>query len=200
MNRIDTIKLMAVLQTAYPQFYAKKTNEEMNDAINLYMDMFEDEPAELVGMAVKALIKTRTSTWPPSIGEINETIMKIAHPEEMTEQEAWQCVAVALRNSAYNSSAEFEKLPPVVQRLVGSPSQLREWGQMDSDTVNSVVASNFQRSYRARAKNERDYLALPSSVKSYMAAIADGMKMPELPEAVIDPQKKQEMIRRLGEP
>jgi hypothetical protein len=127
-------------------------------------------------------------------------LVKINQPEEMTEQEAWQCVAVALRNSAYNSSAEFEKLPPVVQRLVGSPNQLREWSQMDSDTVNSVVASNFQRSYRARAKSERDFLALPSSVKSYMAAIADGMKMPELPDAVIDPQKKQEMIRRLGEP
>lgn len=199
MNRIDTIKLMTVLQTAYPQFYAKKSDEEMNDAINLYMDMFQDEPAELVAMAVKALIKTRTSTWPPSIGEINEKIMQITQPEEMTEQEAWALVSKAIRNSAYNSAEEFAKLPPVVQRLVGSPSQLREWGQMDSDTVNSVVASNFQRSYRARAKNERDYLALPSSVKSYMAALADGMKMPELPDAVMDPQQKHEMIRRVAE-
>ncbi len=199
MNRIDTIKLMTVLQTAYPQFYARKSNEEMNDAINLYMDMFQDEPAELVAMAVKALIKTRTSTWPPSIGEINEKIMQISQPEEMTEQEAWGYVAKALRNSSYNSAEEYEKLPPVVQRLVGSPNQLREWAQMDSDTVNSVVASNFQRSYRARAKNERDFLALPSSVKTYMAALADGMKMPELPTAAEDARRKNEMIRRVAD-
>lgn len=199
MNRIDTIKLMTVLQTAYPQFYAKKTAEEMNDAISLYMSMFEDEPAELVAMAVKALIKTRTSTWPPSIGEINEKIMQITQPEEMTEMEAWAFVSKAIRNSAYNSAEEFEKLPPVVQRLVGSPSQLREWGQMDSDTVNSVVASNFQRSYKARAKNERDFLALPSSVKSYMAALADGMKMPELPDVVEDPKRINELLRRVAE-
>jgi hypothetical protein len=199
MNRIDTIKLMTVLQTAYPQFYAKKTAEEMNDAISLYMSMFEDEPAELVAMAVKALIKTRTSTWPPSIGEINEKIMQITQPEEMTELEAWAFVSKAIRNSAYNSAEEFEKLPPVVQRLVGSPSQLREWGQMDSDTVNSVVASNFQRSYKARAKNERDFLALPSSVKSYMAALSDGMKMPELPDVVEDPKRINELLRRVAE-
>ena len=199
MNRIDTIKLMTVLQTAYPQFYAKKSNEEMNDAINLYMDMFQDEPAELVAMAVKALIKTRTSTWPPSIGEINEKIMQITQPDEMTEQEAWACVAKALRNSTYNSAEEFEKLPPVVQRLVGSPNQLREWAQMDSDTVNSVVASNFQRSYRARAKNERDYLALPSSVKSYMLSLSEGMKMPELPTAEEEERRRIEQIRRVAD-
>ena len=94
--------------------------------------------------------------------------------------------------------AEFDKLPPVIQRLVGAPSQLQEWAQMDSDTVNSVVASNFQRSYRARAKNERDYLALPSSVKSYMATLADGMKMPELPTAAEEDQRRIEQIRRVA--
>jgi hypothetical protein len=32
-----------------------------------------------------------------------------------------------------------------------------------------------------------------------MAALADKMKMPELPEAVEDPQRKNEMIRRVAE-
>lgn len=199
MNRIETIKLMAILQTAYPQFYAKKTTEEMNDAINLYMVMFEDEPAELVGMAVKALIKTRVSSWPPSIGEINEKIMQITQPDEMTEMEAWYFVSRAICNSAYNSAEEFAKLPPVVQRIVGSPNQLREWALMDSGTINSVVSSNFQRSYKARAKNERDYLALPSSVKSYMLSLSDGMKMPQLPTAAEEEQRRSEQIRRVAE-
>lgn len=177
MNRIETIKLMTVLQTAYPQFYIRKSEEEMNDAINLYMTMFEDEPGELVAVAVKALIKTRTSTWPPSIGEINEKIMQITQPKEMTEMEAWAFVQKALTNGIYGAQKEFDALPPIIQGIVGSPNQLREWAMMESDTVNSVVASNFQRSYRARAKNEREYLALPSSVREYMAAIADGMDL-----------------------
>lgn len=199
MNLVETAKLMAVLETAYPMFYAKKTQQEREDAIRLWAEMFADEPGEVVAMAVKALIKSRVSTFPPGIGEITEKIQQITQPEQMTEMEAWGLVAKAVSNSAYNSGEEFRKLPPVVQRLVGSPSQLREWAVMDGETFNSVVASNFQRSYKVRAKNERDYLALPSSVKTFMASITAGMRMPELPSGEISEQARNEAIRRLRE-
>ena len=197
MNLVETAKLMAVLETAYPMFYAKKTQQEREDAIRLWAEMFADEPGEVVAMAVKALIKSRVSTFPPGIGEITEKIQQITQPDQMTEMEAWNHVVKAVGNSAYNSGEEYQKLPPVVQRLVGSPSQLREWAVMDSETFNSVVASNFQRSYKVRAKNERDYLALPSSVKTFMASIAEGMKMPELPSGEITEQEKNDAINRL---
>ena len=197
MNLIETAKLMAVLETAYPMFYAKKTQQEREDAIKLWAEMFADEPGELVAMAVKALIKSRVSTFPPGIGEITEKIQQITQPDQMTEMEAWSLVAKAVSNSAYNSGEEFKKLPPVLQRLVGAPSQLREWAVMDGEVFNSVVASNFQRSYKVRAKNEQDYLALPSSVKAFMASLAEGMKMPELPSGEISDSERNEALRRL---
>ena len=197
MNLVETAKLMAVLETAYPMFYAKKTQQEREDAIRLWAEMFADEPGEVVAMAVKALIKSRVSTFPPGIGEITEKIHQITQPEQMTEMEAWSHVAKAVSNSNYNSVEEFNMLPPVIQRLVGSPSQLREWASMDGETFNSVVASNFQRSYKVRAKNERDYLALPASVKMFMASIAEGMKIPELPSGEITEEKRAERIRML---
>ena len=199
MNLVETAKLMAILETAYPMFYAKKTQQEREDAIRLWAEMFADEPGEVVAVAVKALIKSRVSTFPPGIGEITEMIQKITQPDQMTELEAWGLVLKAVGNSNYNSSEEFEKLPPVVQRLVGAPSQLREWAAMDSETLNSVVASNFQRSYKVRAKNERDFLALPSSVKTFMASIAEGMRMPELPSGEFSEHNRTEVLRRLRE-
>ena len=180
MNQMETIAIMAVLETAYPQFYAKKSQEEKLDVIKLWAEMFADEPSAIVAMAVKALIKTRESTFPPGIGEINAKIMQITQSEGMTELEAWAMVAKALRNSGYSSQEEFEKLPPAVQKIVGSPAQLQEWSQMDSGTVNSVIASNFQRSYKARAKNDREYNALPSTVKAFMAHLASGMDMKQI--------------------
>lgn len=169
MDRTETIKIMAVLRAAYPQYYAKQSSDDLQSIVTLWAEMFADEPYSTVAMAVKALIKTRASTFPPGIGEINEKIMQITQPEEMTELEAWALVSRATRNAAYHSQREFDNLPPVVQRVVGSPEQLKEWSQMDSDTVNSVVASNFQRSYRARAKNERDFLALPSEIRQMLS-------------------------------
>ena len=74
-------------------------------------------------------------------------------------------VEKACRNSNYGAREEFDKLPPEIQRFVGSPNQLREWGMMNSDELKTVVASNFMRSYRVRAKNDRDYFALPESVR-----------------------------------
>ena len=199
MNIVETAKLMAILETAYPMFYAKKTQQEREDAMRLWAEMFADEPGEVVAMAVKALIKSRVSTFPPGIGEITEKIHQIMQPDQMTELEAWGLVVKAVNNSAYNSGDEFRKLPEVVQRLVGTPAQLREWAVMDSETFNSVVASNFQRSYKVRAKNERDYLALPSSVKTFMASIAEGMKMPELPSGELSNHERNEIVRRLRE-
>ena len=199
MTRDDTLDLLSILKAAYPNFYRDMTRKDADQVVSLWSEMFKDEPVEVVALAVKAHIATDKKGFPPHIGAIKDAIVKIQQPNEMTELEAWGLVQKALRNGYYGAQEEFDKLPPVVQRLVGSPNQLREWAQMDSETVSSVVASNFQRSYKARAANEREFLALPSEVKQTMTQIAAGMKMPELPPAEIDEEKRQEQIRRLAE-
>ena len=45
---------------------------------------------------------------------------------------------------------------------------------MDADTVQSVVASNFQRAYTARQKSDREFEALPPAVRQYVAALTEG--------------------------
>lgn len=196
MTRDETIDLLSVLKAAYPNFYRGMTVKDADHVIDLWFDMFKDEPAGLVGIAVKRHIATDTKGFPPHIGAIKDAIVKIQQPEEMTEIEAWNIVRNACRSYYRDAEVEFAKLPPVLQRLVGSPSQLVEWGQMQAEVVGSVVASNFQRSYKARAAHEREFLALPSDVKETMTQIAAGMKMPALPGAPTD-QERNAMIRRL---
>lgn len=183
MTREETIKVLAVLKAAYPAFYRGMKADELNGIVNLWASQFEGDDYKTVGAAVQAHIATDTKGYPPHIGAIKEAIRKITQPDEMSEMEAWGYVASALRNSGYNSVTEFDKLPPVVQRIVGSPSQLREWAMMDSDTVQSVVQSNFMRSYRVRAQSEREYLALPESVRELMGQLAGSMAMPALKES-----------------
>lgn len=180
MTKTETIKIMAVLRAAYPQYYAKQSDEDLQGIVNLWAEMFDDEPYEVVAMATKALIKTRTSTFPPTIGEINERIQQIVQPEQDTAMEAWGAVIKAIRNGNYGYREEFEKLPPLAQKIVGSPNQLREWALMDSETINSVVASNFRQSYNAKAKNEREYIALPKTVKAYMKTLTDKLTLKQI--------------------
>ena len=95
----------------------------------------------------------------------------------MTPQEAWNLVAKAIRNSAYESREEFDKLPTDLQRLVGSPNQLRDWALMDSDTVHSVISSNFQRSFSIRKKADDDFKALPGDVQTLVGSVAERMAL-----------------------
>ena len=84
--------------------------------------------------------------------------------------------------SEHDSCIEaFNNLPPILQRLVGSPNQLLEWGRMGNEALNTVIASNFMRSYRVRAEHEREYLLMPGDVKSYLSTIGEKFKLPELP-------------------
>lgn len=197
MTKKEMAEIIAIMQSNYPDDFRGMSDQAMNGKINLWFMQFRDDDYMEVMAAVMAHIATDTSRFMPPVGVIKAKLVEIRLPEEMTPQEAWELVSKATRNSAYNSGEEFAKLPPVVQRLVGSPVQLKEWAAMDSATLQSVVASNFQRSYKVRAAKEREFLALPSAVQETMTQIAARMKMPELPSESDFEQRRQEQIRRL---
>ena len=182
MDRSDVLKIMAVLRGAYPAFYRDISKAEANDTVNLWADMFSADDPAVVGAAVKSLIAADEKGFPPTIGQVKAKMRLISEKKEMTGQEAWNLVLKAVSNGLYNAKREFEKLPEAVRQLVGSPNQLREWAQMDTGTLNSVVASNFQRAYKARAVYRQELAALPADVRRRMEQLAEGMKMPELPE------------------
>ena len=182
MTREETLTIMGVLKAAYPNYYREMTRHDAEAVVELWSTMFSDEPAQLVAMAVKAHIASDTKGFPPHIGAIKEAIVKLQTPNAMTELEAWALVSKATRNAAYCANEEYEKLPEIVRRLVGSPLQLRAWALMDEDTVSSVVASNFQRSYKAIMAKEKEQLALPADVRDSMQTLAAGMTMPLLNE------------------
>jgi hypothetical protein len=187
---------MSVLKAAYPNYYKDMRRSDADAIVALWVEMFKDDPVEIVAVAVKAHIATDKKGFPPHIGAIKEAIVKLNTSDEMTELEAWALVNKATKNSTWNAKEEFDKLPPVIQRLVGSPQQLRDWAAMPADTINSVVASNFQRSYKARAANEREFLALPQDVRQTMELLAAGMQMPGLPEST---ETKPDLVRWRGE-
>ena len=198
MTKKEMAEIIAIMQSNYPDDFRGMSDAAMNGKINLWFMQFRDDDYKEVLAAVMAHIATDTNRFMPPVGVIKAKLTQIRMGDELTELEAWGLVQKALRNGYYGAQEEFDKLPPVVQRLVGSPNQLREWAQMDSEVVSSVVASNFQRSYKVRAKKEQEFLALPSAVRETMGKIAAGMKMPELPAAPAD-QERNAMIRKLAE-
>ena len=177
MTRQETGIIMDILATAYPRFYAGPDAPDPEKAVALWAEMFAEDDVAVVAAAVKALIATDDKGFPPHIGAVKAKVRQITQPSGMTPQEAWNLVAKAIRNSAYDSREEYDKLPKDIQRLVGSPNQLRDWALMDSDTVHSVGASNFQRSFSTRQKADNDFKALPRDVQAMIGTVAERMAL-----------------------
>lgn len=193
MNRAEVLKIMSVLRGAYPQFYRDISRQEAEDTVNLWEEMFSHDEYPFVAASVKAMIESDDKGYPPHIGAVKAKLRLITGGDEMTESEAWGIVAKALRNSTYGAKEEFENFPPIIKRIVGNPAQLREWGMMPSETVHSVVSSNFQRSYKAIAQREREIAKLSPDVKALAERLANGKKIDALPEKSPDlPQKTED--------
>lgn len=194
MTRQETGVVMNILTTAYPRFYSGKDAPDPVNTLNLWAEMFREDPVELVAAAVKALIVTDQKGFPPHIGAVKDNIRKITQPDEMTELEAWRLVRRAIRGASMSPSSRlitaaggvdnrssaqrnFEELPPILRRVVGSPEQLAAWEQVADDKIDTVIQSNFMRSYRARAQQEREFQALPEDIKGMIGAAADRLAL-----------------------
>lgn len=166
MNKQETAQLIIILKTAYPNWARKQEDDEILAMVGIWTEMLGEYDFKIVQAAVKSLLSS--NKWPPSISEVIDKIKFIQSggKKEMTEQQAWALISSAISNSSYNSVGEFEKLPKQLQDVVRTPQQLKNWALMDMDTVQSVVSSNFMRSYRSVVKNDKEFEALPCDVKN----------------------------------
>lgn len=172
MTKREVVELMTVLQANYPDSFKGQSDAVIGAKVALWHDMFKDHPKEIVHAAAKAFMATDTKGFMPNVGQILEQIQRNQHRDEMTPDEAWRLTYRAIKNSTYWAAEEFAKLPEELRRFVGHPDQLKEWAMMEADVVQSVIASNFQRSFKVRQKNDRDYEKLPGDVKAFVARIA----------------------------
>lgn len=173
MTRDETIKILMIIQAAYPNY--KPPDKTV--AVNVWSEMLSDISYEQVSVAVKAYIQTDTSGFAPSIGNIREKVQFIfSEEDDLNESAAWSIVWRAICNSGYHAEEEYNKLPPIVQRAVGSPRQLREWGLMENIDGKSIVVlqSNFQRVFRIEKEREKERKKLSQNIVRLMDTIKGG--------------------------
>lgn len=195
----EMAQIIDILAIEYPQI-GSRTDEEKVNMMKLWASMFADEPGQMVAMAVKAFMASDTKGFPPKIGQIKTIIGKMTMPAEleMSELEAWNLVRKAIRGASMqdwsrkmqpdgtmsppSAVVQFNRLPELLKRLVGDPSQLAMWEELPNDEINTIIQSNFMRSWRARAAHEKEMLALPADIRNNMQTLAAGMTVPLLEE------------------
>lgn len=181
MNKAETIKILALLQANYPDSFRDMSEIAVNGRVNLWHEVFKDNSYAEVTAAVMAHISSDTNRFMPPVGVIKNKLVELkSDAGDLTELDAWRLVSKATRNGYYGSEEEFAALPPMVQKVVGSPAMLKAWSQLSQEEVETVVQSNFMRSYRAKVKAEKEALTLPVGTKDFIRQIAEnGERQPK---------------------
>ena len=164
MNRDETARILSVMSVAFPNFRP----ENKAFMLSTWENLLKDFSYEQINYALTAYIRTDTTGFAPSIGQLINQISKAKHSDDLNEGEAWSLVRKALENGIYGSTKEFEKFPPLVKRAVGSPEQLRVWAT-DENYNESVIASNFKRAYAAAVERSKEEEKIPEQMRQLLA-------------------------------
>lgn len=169
MTRDEVIKLLMVIQAAYPNY--KQPDKTV--AANTWYMMLKDYEKEVVEAALKIYIASDTSGFAPAIGQLIDKINTVTAPPELNSMMAWGLVSKALSNGLNGAEKEFEKLPPTVKKAVGSPENLRHWAMSDVRSVETVIQSNFIRSYEAEVRRKNEAAKTPKDVRALIDKISN---------------------------
>lgn len=162
MTRDETVKIIRVMCDCYPNY---KPNN-LSETVDVWNMMLKDCAYEHVSVALKAYIRSDTSGFAPSIGQLIGKIQAISQPQELDEMTAWGLVSKALRNGYYGAVEEFNKLPPLVRQAVGMPDNLRNWATSDYQAIETVIQSNFLKNYRTVVSRLKELNCMPPEIKS----------------------------------
>lgn len=163
MTREEVKKLLAIITSVYPNYVVKAENK--SGVVDAWTWALSDYPAEEISASLKIYVKTNKTGFAPSVSQLIDGIYKPDVINQLTEGEAWALVKKAIRNGNYEAKEMFEELPETVQKAVGSHRMIQEWALLDSEEVNSVIMSNFQRSYRAVLEKKAFNDRVPQQIK-----------------------------------
>lgn len=155
-------KLLMTIQAYYPNY----NPPDKKITLNAWYIMLAEYSEELVLQALRACIATNTSGFAPDVGQIMSKIQTISQPQELDGMAAWGLVSKALRNGTYGAVEEFNKLPPLVRQAVGIPDNLKNWATSDYQTIETVIQSNFLRTYETVVKRANEINRMPDNIKS----------------------------------
>ena len=171
MNKSEVYKLILVTKSVFPKTYERFSENDFDNMALGWLMALEDYSYQEISVALKAYITTNTSGFPPVPAQLIEYTRQKNPVKEMSSAEAWDLVYKAICNSNYNSEEEFNKLPELCQKAIGSPASLRELASMDANTVKSVEGSHFKRNYENLARRKAEYEKIPASTREKLEVL-----------------------------
>lgn len=158
MTKDEVRNMMKYFQTAYKTFYE---GSNLSDVLTVWYDAFKEVDKYHAQIAARNYVQS--NEYPPTIAGVYKQLDLIREPDSYTD--LWALIAKAARNSTYGSAEEFDKLPPLCKSFVGSAANLKDFGQIDQGTLQTVVKSQFVKAAPQIKERQDVQYSLPAEVK-----------------------------------
>ncbi len=162
MTREEVKKLIMIIQATYPNWNIKNKQETL-DAWAFFLADYEYNS---IMMALKVYISSADSGFAPSVSQLISMSRK---PNELTQTDEgtiWREIRPCIRRGIYHAEEDFEKLSPMAKKVVGQPSQLREWAMLESEVIDSVIQSNMKNRIKDIQKRDLEISAMPIEIQA----------------------------------
>ena len=173
MTKQEVSQILTIIQAEYPNSFSKLDKRQMQAKYELWCVEFSQDSFDSVFTALRMYLESGEE-FAPNIGQLRKKMRMQVEQDEMSENEAWALVSKACRNGSYGYMKEFAKLPPLVQKAVGNADQIRQWAGMDEETVESVIAAGFKRSYRVAKERQKELDSYSPALKEVLNKIQIG--------------------------
>lgn len=164
MTREETKALLRYFGTAYGKAFDLS---DLTAKIDLWHQHFQSTPHELMNIAAQQYV--RENRYPPNIAGLIQQLELLEDNDGIDEM--WEQICKAARNST--SKEAYEALPEVCKKFVGGIRGLKELGQMDAETFQTVTRGQWYRQGPNLVKREKAVNSIPADIREKL----HGLKM-----------------------
>ena len=165
MKKSETVSCIQYLDAAYPNAYKRFDMEKFENLIAVWYNTFSEYPVQMVMVGIQGYISTDTSGFPPSPGQVIKIIQDLTAEKETNSMEAWAIVKKAVNSPRDRAKEVFDSLPPLIQKVIGGHQQLLAWGNVGEDEFETVIQSNFMRTYETEKKRQKQLQMIPERIR-----------------------------------
>ena len=177
MTREECMAIVKNVIGGYPTHFRGMSQSQVTDMVNSWYVYLCNHDINDIVLGLQAYVEMEGSAFPPSAPQLIEMYKKCTTPPQMDASDAWNMVRPMIRRGNYYAEEDFQKLPELVKKCIGGPAQIRAWASMPSETIDSVVSSNFLRTYEVKAKAQAQFERLPMQARLKLAE--SGVKLLE---------------------
>ncbi len=191
MTRDECGKLVTTAAAYHPNTF--KDLAQIDYTVGAWFYVLKDIDFNLAMNALVALESSGKLNYFPTVGMLRNAVIPLSAGESyLPEGEAVALWRKAIANGNYHAKEEFDKLPPEMQKAIGSPENLKWDNNVQGEFNANVEESHFRRVYNITVERMKLEARTPEAIlrlqQQKAAQLIESNRPVELPK----PEPKEE--------